>query len=236
MKFADSIALIRLSSRVVGGRRFWLAPLLPLIWPAFQAIRVWQGWRDEGAFEPVDVQVFLIGLPLTVLAIALGGRVIAGELDRRTLEIAYTVPGGAHRVWLAKLAATSLILVIAELLMAGFVWLLLTSYPPATLYGTLQCAVFYMVLAMAFAALCKNEITGAMVTVTFLIVNAFMTGFGGNQSRLSPFFNPLVLDDTNPADLIAWTLQNRLGFVLAIAAVTALAFSRAQRREKMLGG
>ena len=236
MRLADTVALIRLSARVVGGRRYWLAPLLPLIWPAFHAVRLWQGWRDEGAFEPVDVQVFLIGLPLTVLAIALGGRVIAGEVDRRTLEIAYTVPGGAHRVWLAKLAATTLILIAAELLMAGLVWLLLTSYPPWTLYGTLQGALFYLVLAMAFAALCKNEITGAMVTVAFLVLNAFLTGFGGNQSRLSPFFNPLTLDNVNPSDVLAWTVQNRLGFVLAIAAVMALAFSRAQRREKMLGG
>ncbi len=236
MKIADTVALVRHSARIVGGRRFWLAPLLPLIWPIFHAIRLWQGWRDEGAFVEADVQVFLIGLPLTVLAIALGGRIIAGELDRRTLEIAYTVPGGAHRVWLAKLIATGLILIIAELLMAGLVWLLMTSYPPWTLYGSLQGAVFYLVLAMGFAALCKNEITGAMVTVAFLVLNAFLTGFGSGQSRLSPFFNPLVLDNMNAVELAAQTLQNRLGFVLAIAAVMALAFSRAQRREKMLSG
>jgi hypothetical protein len=156
--------------------------------------------------------------------------------DRRTLEIAYTVPGGAHRVWLTKLAATGLILAASELVLAGMVYAFLTSYPLSALYGAAQAAIFYMVLAMAFAALFKSEITGAMATVAVLFLNAFLTGFGESQNRLSPFFNPLALDDLNPADLIAHTLQNRIGFVLAIAAVVALAFSRAERREKMLGG
>ena len=40
----------------------------------------------------------------------------------------------------------------------------------------------------------------------------------------------------NFGELLAWALQNRIGFVLAIAAVTALAFGRAERREKMLAG
>jgi len=38
-----------------------------------------------------------------------------------------------------------------------------------------------------------------------------------------------------PAELFAWTLQNRVGIALAMAAILALAFMRANRREQMLG-
>ena len=34
----------------------------------------------------------------------------------------------------------------------------------------------------------------------------------------------------------AWTVQNRIGMVLLIAAIAALAFARAENREKILSG
>ena len=39
----------------------------------------------------------------------------------------------------------------------------------------------------------------------------------------------------DPTELFAWTLQNRIGIVLAMAAILGLAFVRANRRERMLG-
>ena len=53
--------------------------------------------------------------------------------------------------------------------------------------------------------------------------------------RISPFWNPYALEDADPIELFAWTLQNRIGIILAIAAILALAFMRANRRERMLG-
>ena len=44
------------------------------------------------------------------------------------------------------------------------------------------------------------------------------------------------LEDYDRADVLAWTTQNRIGFLLAIVGLTILAFARAERREKMLGG
>lgn len=234
-RLADWLQLVRLSARLVAGRRFWIAVLLPLLWPASQAIRLGMGWREE-RFEMVDAQNLLMGLPLVVLAIGLGVRIIAGEMDRRTLEIAYTVPGGSQRAWLAKLAAAVLMLIAAQLLLALTVYLFFTSFPPAALYGTLQSSFFYLVLGMGFAALFKSEVTGAMVTVVVLALNGFFTAFGNIQRRISPFFNPLAVDELSPSDLLAFTIQNRIGFVLAIAAVIALAFARAERREQLLGG
>jgi peptidoglycan/LPS O-acetylase OafA/YrhL len=88
---------------------------------------------------------------------------------------------------------------------------------------------------MAFAALFRNEITGAMVAVALFVLNILFAGFGNNQMRISPMFNPLAIRDGDATQVFAWTLQNRILFVLLIAAITLLTFSRVERREKMLG-
>lgn len=231
-RLADTGRLLWLSAKTVGGRRFWLWPPLPLVWSAVQAFRVFMGWREQGPFQPPDAQVLLIGFPLTVLALMLGVRIIAGEIDRRTLEIAYTVPGGTHRIWLHKLAAALVLVAVTELLLAGAAFVI-TDYPPGALYGALQPALFYMVLAMALSAAFKSEAAGALVTVLALVLNLPIQAA---QARISPFWNPEALGPADPSDVLAWTTQNRIGFVLAIAAITALAFGRAESREKLLGG
>lgn len=230
-RIRDALALVALSGRLLGGRRYWLAPLLPLLWPAFQAVRLLVGWREE-VFDPVSAQNTLIGVPLVVLAIGLGVRIIAGEVDRRTLEIAYTVPGGSQRVWLNKMAAAAALLVASELLLAVVAFAFFTSFPPGALYGALQAALVFLVAAMALAALFANEITGAMASMVVLAV----ASLPGGANRLSPFFNPLAVDETSAVTVVAWTVQNRVGYALAIAAITALAFARAERREKLLAG
>jgi len=227
--------LTSLSAQQVAGRRYWIAPLLPLIWLASQALWLLLGWREQ-AFVPSSAQNTLIGIPLVVLAVGFGVRIIAGEMDRRTLEIAYTVPGGSHRVWISKLLAAAALLVSSEVALALVTVVLFTSYPLSALYGALQAALFYLVAAMAFAALFKSEVTGAMATVALLGINGLISGFGENPVRISPFYNPLAVENLSDADLFAAVLQNRLGVILAIAAVIALAFARAERREKLLGG
>ncbi len=194
-RLADSLRLMRISAHLVAGRRFWIVPLLPVLWPAFQAFRLLVGWKDE-SFTAVSAQNTLIGLPLTALALGFGVRIIASEIDRRTLEIAYTVPGGCHRVWLAKLAASTVLLLASAALLAVFTFTFLTAFPLSALYGALQAAVFFMVAAMAFAVFFKSEITGAMATAVALAVCGLFSGFGSNQMRISPFFNPLALDES----------------------------------------
>ncbi len=233
-RLANTLRLVRLSARLVAGRRFWIAPLLPTLWLAFQAVRLVAGWREE-SFEAEHAQNLLIGLPLTVLGIGFGVRIIAGEIDRRTLEIAYTVPGGCHRVWLAKLAASTVLLAFAEALLAILAFVFFTDFPLSVLYGSLQGAVCYMVLAMALAALFRSEITGAMATAAVLGLNGLLTGFGAHQQTMSPFYNPLADGGAKAGQLLAAIVQNRIGFALVIAAITALAFARAERREKLLG-
>jgi ABC-type transport system involved in multi-copper enzyme maturation permease subunit len=230
---SDSVRLVYLSARLIAGRWFWVTPLVPLLWTAFLALRLLVGWRTE-EYAPWEVQNALLGMPLAVLAIGLGVRVIAGEIDRRTLEIAYTAPGGAHRVWIAKLGAAALILLVAEGLLAGAAALFFTAFPWGALYVPFQAALFYLTLSMALSALLKSEVAGALISIPALFL-----GLVASPTRFSPFFNPWIPETVRtsaPADILAWTVQNRIGFALAIAAVAALGFARAERREQMMSG
>lgn len=231
-RFAEWARLLRLSATLVAGRRFWIMIFVPLGWIAFQVFSVLVEWREEG-YSPEHAQNVLIGAPLTVLGLGFGVRIMAADIDRRTLEIAYTVPGGAHRVWLAKLAAASLMLLAAEALLAVATYFFCTSYEIGALYGAMQGALVYMALAMGLSAMVKSEATGALLAVSLLVLNSF---FQALQLRISPFFNPASLGDHTPAEVLAWTVQNRIGFVLITAAIVLLSFGRAERREKMLGG
>lgn len=234
MSLRGGSELVHLAALTLAGHRFWLLPLLPLGWLAFQAAALLLG--AEARLEPASAQGALIGFPLTLLAVFLGVRIIAGEIDGRSLEIAYTVPGGCQRVWWAKLLAAWLLLVAGELLLAGATFVFFTAFPWSALYGALQAATFYLVLSMAMATLLRSEAAGAMAAAAILAVNGLLTGFGDNQLRISPFWNPHAVDSSDGAEVFAWTLQNRVGVLLAVAGITALAFMRANRRERMLGG
>jgi hypothetical protein len=232
-RLREQLGLVPVSLRLLAGRHWWAAPLLVLVWPAFWFLCVAAGWTEE-PFEARHVQGWLVGIPLVFLAAGLGVRVIAGEIDQRTLEIAYTVPGGATRVWTSKLLASLALILPAEAVLALAAFVFVPSYPPGALYGALQAALFYLVLAMALATLFKSEATGGLVLALVLVLNLFLTASGNAQFRFSPFWNPEVLSEAPERDVLAWTIQNRIGFALVTAAILALTFSRAERRERML--
>ncbi|ANM30490.1 hypothetical protein ABI59_14285 [Acidobacteria bacterium Mor1] len=229
-RLRDGIRLIHLSTRMVAGRRYWIWPLVTLIWPLFQLFRVVMEWRE--AFGPGDAQNALIGIPMTVLGLMLGIRSIAGEIDARTLEIAYTVPGGATRVWTAKLLGGLSLLLFSEFLLAAVSYVFATSFPIGALYGALQGAVVYAVLGMGLATLLKSESAGGLIALGVLAFNFLIQAGNG---RISPFFNPTLMTDAEVPEVLAWTVQNRIGFALIVAAIIALAFSRSDQRERMLG-
>ena len=174
MSWRPDLGLLRLALVVVGGRRFWLLPLLPMLWLLFQAGVLLVGAGE--AFTPNSAQGTLIGLPLTLLAAFLGLRIIAGEIDGRSLEIAYTVPGGCERVWWVKLCAAALVLLVSEALLATVTFIFFTPFPWIALYGATQAALFYLVLAMAMATLFRSETAGAMGTAAILGLNGLLSG------------------------------------------------------------
>ncbi len=228
------ITVLRHSAVLIGGRRYWLLLLSPLLWLAGQAVLLIADRLPT--FEPVSAQNTLIGVPVAILGAFLGGRIIAGELDQRTLEIAYTVPGGAHRVWLGKLAAAGLMLLVSLSLMAVFTFMFFSGFPIIqTVYGAAQAAAFYMVTAMGLGSLFRSETAGALGTTALLGLEASPVGAVARTVGLSPFWNPLTATGADAEQLLAMAVRNRIGTALAIAAIVALTFARAERRERMLG-
>lgn len=226
------ITVVRHSAVLLGGPRFWLLLLSPLLWLGGLAALLIAGRLPT--FEPASAQNTLIAVPVAILGAFLGGRTIAGELDQRTLEIAYTVPGGAHRVWLAKLAAAVLMLLVSLSLMAALTFVFFTPFPIVpTLYGAGQGAAFHLAAAMGFATLFRSEAAGAMATIAVLGLNLRMARVG---LRISPFWSQFAAKGADSEQLLAMTIQNRIGMALVIAAIVALTFARAERRERMLGG
>ena len=126
-------------------------------------------------------------------------------------------------------------LVLAEVILAIVTAIFFTAFPLSVLYGALQGAIFYLVLTMGLGALFRSEIAAALAAGVILGLNIVYQGGGDNYSRLSPLFNPLTIEDSGAMEIVAWTIQNRIGFALAIIALAALAFARAERREKLLG-
>ena len=225
----DHLLLIQLAMRLQMGRRFWLIPMLALAWPAFQSFRLLVGNGVQG-FNESAAQNILIGFPLYVLAIGMGVRIIAGEIEQRTLEVTYTVPGGSQRVWVAKLIAVFAPLMLTEALLSVITAIFFTSFPLMALYGALQGALFYLVLAMGLGALFRSELAAALACAAILGLNGI-----ANVGRLSPLFNPIAVQNTDPTEILAWTIQNRIGYALAIVALAVLACARAERRERLLG-
>lgn len=227
----DRLLLVALAARTLGGRWYWVLPLTPLAWTALLALFALGGSQ----YEPADAQVWLLGLPLGALAVALGVRIIGGEVDASTLEIAYTVPGGEWRIWLARFAAGVILLAAADLLLAAVTFVFLTELGFGAVYGAFQGAVVMLALGMGLGALLRGTITAAMVA-TPLLALAVMTGATSSPglARISPLYDPLHSRDAAPADVIAWTVQNRLAMVLVVVALVALACSRAARRERMI--
>lgn len=234
-KFADMVELLHLSLKLQLGKYFWAWALMPLIWMLFTSFLVLIGNAGPNEFNPSDAQNALIGGPVYLLAIAIGMQVISLEIESRTLEVCYTVPGGAQRIWLSKLAAALLLLVPAILMLAVYTWFAFTEFPLATLYRVLQGAIFYLVLSMGAGALFRNKMTAGMACVVFMFFNGVLTGFGDNPTRYSPLFNPSGLTATMSAqELFYFLLQNHIGYAMIIVMLIVLTFSRTERRELML--
>ena len=246
MKLAFDIEFMRHAMLVVAGHRFWMLPFATLPWLAFQYYITMND--PTKIIGPGSVQGTLIGVPLTALGMFFGMRIIAGEIDDRSLEIAYTVPGGCERLWFAKLFSAFLMLVFTEAMLSILVYFFFTPFPPGALYGALQASCFYMILAMALGALFRSETSGLIGTAALLGLNGLLTGFGDSQMRFLPFFNPYVYLDTSsssnvvdggftsPEELLAWAIQNRIAMLLLMGAILSLAFMRSNRRETMLDG
>ena len=114
---------MRYAAIAIAGHKFWLIPIIvPIVWLVPQSgmeILDWVTIRDEG------IQ-FRLAVPLAFVGLFLGLRIIASEINARTLEIVYTVPGGAEKVWWVKILASLMILLLTEAVMGVYAWFLIT--------------------------------------------------------------------------------------------------------------
>lgn len=234
-RLADYAELLHLSLKLQLGKRFWLYPLLPLCWPAFLMLLRITGINSD-SYSALSVQNILVGLPMVLLAIVIGMQIVSSEIEQRTLEVCYTVPGGARRIWQSKLCAALVLLLCAEALLAVFAWLVVGPFPPGTLYRSLQGALFYLVLSMAFGAWFRNKMTAGMASLILLFFNGVVTEMGNSQTRYSPLFNPLGLEGTGASseEIVYWLIQNHVGFAVLMLTLVVLTFARAERRELLL--
>ena len=232
--FFGGLEMCRYAAISLSGKHFYLILLVAPIWVSGLFLLEYVGLVD--GFNSGHAQVTLIGIPLVFIGVFLGLRIIASEISGRSLEIVYTVPGGCERVWWVKLVAAVLILLPVELLLAMGVWFFITEYPLFVLQGSLQGALFAMVLAMGMSALFRSEIGGAVATALVLVFFAFISGFGNIQRVFSPFYNPFAMFEADPEVLLEATVQNRIGYALLTLAILGLAFMRSNRREKLLSG
>jgi ABC-type transport system involved in multi-copper enzyme maturation permease subunit len=225
----DVLGALPASARMLAGRK---APWLALLPTAFPLLFYVMALLSPGStnLDETAVPALLLGLPMSVLAIFLGVRIVAGEIDQGTLEVVYTVPGGPAKVWTPKLIVSALIVAAAEVPAAAVVFFLLTGFPADALYAAYQGALFHLVVSMGLAAWCRGEITGALATVPVLGLSFMTWGV-----RVSPFWSVTAARQAEPAEIVAALAQNRIGYALAIAAVVALGYARANRRERMLG-
>ena len=221
--FFGGLEMYRYAAISLSGKYFYLILLVAPIWVSGLFLLEYVGLVD--GFNSGHAQVTLLGIPLIFIGVFLGLRIIV-----------YTVPGGCERVWWVKLIAAVLILLPVELLLAIGVWFFITEYPLIVLQGSLQGALFAMVLAMGMSALFRSEIGGAVATALVLVFFAFISGFGNIQRVFSPFYNPFAMFEADPEVLLEATVQNRIGYALLTLAILGLAFMRSNRREKLLSG
>ena len=226
-----NLEMYRLAATSLAGKRFWL---ILLIAPIYLFVRWVLHYFNLNTIEVADIQGDILGLPMAVVGMVLGLRIIAGEISGRTLEIIYTVPGGCERVWWSKIIAALLILLPLEFFLAVGAWYLFEPFPLFMLYGALQAAVFYLLVSMGFSALFRSEVGGGIAVFALLMFNGLITGFGSNQIVISPFYNPWMIEDMDFDALLARTVQNRIGYLLMDLAIIALTFMRSNRREKLL--
>ena len=235
-KITQWLKLLRLAMVSIAGHFFWIWPLVLVVgWLAAHTLL--EQFNVINSITAAEVQNRLLGVPIALLSTALGLRIIAGEINARTIEIIYTVPGGANRVWTIKLLASMTMIAVVELALALYTWFYFTHFPIEALLGAFLTGHFFLVVAMGFSALFRSEVSGAIVSALLLgVCFLFLSGSGMDEQMkvFFPFFNPYASSIDESTNVLAMILQNRIGYFLVILGIICLAYMRGERREKLL--
>ena len=237
IKVSQWLELIRLAMVAIAGHFFWIWPLVLVVgWLSVHTFLEHDKINIINSITVSDVQNRMLGIPLAILGGILGLRIIAGEINARTIEIIYTVPGGANRVWTIKLLAAISMVLLTEIVLALYIWFYFTHFPIEAMLGAFLAAMFFMVISMGFSALFRSEVSGAIIAAVLFGFSLLLLQGPGQEStkKFLPFFNPYAANIDESVNLLSFTLQNRIGYALVILGLICLAYMRGERREKLL--
>jgi len=230
-----TIALLRYALIMQFGRRFWLVACLPLMWLLLQQLLLWAGWHEN--FTADMVQNSLIGFPLYCFAIACGVRVVAADIEQRTLEVALSASGGAWQIWTVKTLAAALLLGCSLLIMSLACWLLFsnfssTEFPGLALIGVGKALLFFLILSVYMGSRIKSELPALVIMLGLL---AF--GLAQSDQFWSPLFNPLntsINEQYSTYQIATWTQRNHVLCATLLALIVWLLHSRSEHSEQLI--
>jgi len=235
-----TISLLRYALIMQFGRRFWLVACLPLMWLVLQQLLLWAGWHES--FTADMVQNSLIGFPLYCFAIACGVRVVAADIEQRTLEVALSASGGAWQIWTVKTLAATLLMGCSLLIMSLACWLLFTTFlstsflstafPWGALIGVGKALLFFLILSVYVGSRIKSELPALVIMLGVL---AF--GLAQSDQFWSPLFNPLntsMIEQYSTYQIATWTQRNHVLCATLLALIVWLLHSRSEHSEQLI--
>lgn len=230
-----TIALLRYALIMQFGRRIWLVACLPFMWLVLQQLLLWAGWHEN--FTADMVQNSLIGFPLYCFAIACGVRVVAADIEHRTLEVALSASGGAWQIWTVKTLAAALLLGCSLLIMSLACWLLLsnfssTEFPWIALIGVSKALLFFLIMSVYVGSRIKSELPALAIMLGVLAL-----GLAQSDQFWSPLFNPLntnMLEQYSTYQIATWTQRNHVLCATLLALIVWLLHSRSEHSEQLI--
>lgn len=212
------------------GHYYWLTPLVVMIWPTGLALLALFDITPVSVNHS-SVQNWLIGFPLNLLAIGIGIGIIADEIEKQTLEVTYTIPGGTRRIWLYSILACLLILVAATILLSLSCYLFISGLPSGgEFFRGFQGAVFFLIWAMALGCFFRSKLVASLLS---LLTYAGLI-FVNFDTRWSPLFNPASVASNAGEEVHIWMIQNHVGVTVLLGLLLVLSFARVDRVELML--
>ncbi|MFQ5637385.1 MAG: hypothetical protein ACE5IR_05265 [bacterium] len=185
-------------------------------------------------WTPEDILWFL-EFPLVFMAIFLNMQLIASEKENRTLEVMFTTAGSRYKVWLLRLAALNLVLLVVALSLSVLSFFTfadiailgtgLHAFVPAFFMGSLT---LYLSVKLR-GGLPAGMGAGGFFFLTMMFMDAL------EDTRYNLLFNPYDLPrQLDPEIWNLWMWQNRITVVCLGLLLLFFALRGLERRERLL--
>lgn len=170
---------------------------LPLILPE-ELIEPFMGLYDDPTIlinQNIVKNIYQIGI---LIAIILGSDMIAGEVEKQTLEILFSFPIEKYKILISKLLVRSLLLIIAVILSTLIsTWVTIYFYPsisydPTLLFKAIGILiiilVFSLVVSSTVSIVSGNQINSSIISISIIAGIYLLSEFTKYYERvLLPF-------------------------------------------------